>query len=104
MKSKRRKRIKRYKIIKLHEYAIIFNDSEQLIEFVCHIKSKNITNSSLYIRGNHYILLLSSNFPQNMSSHVCFKDQLHIGEIKLNASAICKRDAVNKMQKAFIKT
>ncbi len=100
---KRRKKIKRYKRVKLHEYAIVFNDSEHLIEFVCYINTANITNSCLYVKDSYYILLLSANKPLNSKTHITFEDKLHIDKIKLNTRLICKHDVIQKMQKAFIK-
>lgn len=104
MKYKRHKKIKRYKTIRLHEYAVVFYDSEQLIEFICHINSKSIVNSSLYAKGGYYLLILLTNKSQRIDTHITFNDKLHIDDIKLRYNLICKRDAVYKMQKAFIKT
>ncbi len=104
MKYKRHKKIHRYKTIRLYEYAVLFNDSDQLIDFVCHIKSDSITSSSLYTKNGHYLLILLTNKSKRIDTHITFKDKLHIDEIKLRYHLICKRDAIFKMQKAFIKT
>ncbi len=104
MKYKRHQKINRYKKIRLREYAIVFCDSEQLIDFICDLNNENITNSSLYTKDGYYMLLISTTKAQNISNYATFKDNLHINKIKQNSSLICNRDAVHKMQKAFIKT
>lgn len=104
MKYKHHKKIKHYKTIRSREYAILFYDSEQLIDFVCHKIDKNIINSSLYTKDGYYLLIILTNKSQYIDTHITFKDKLHIDEIKRSSRLICKRDAVYKMQKAFIKT
>lgn len=101
--SYRRRKIKRYRKIHTHEYAILFDNSNSLIDFVCNLKNASIISSSLYISYGCYQLLISTSNIQNLSKakKIIFKDKLHIDDIKLKSRLICKDDALPKMQKAF---
>ncbi len=101
MRFKRHRKIKRYRKIALHEFAVIFDNSNQLIDYVCHLKITKIISSSLYTKDGYYQLLITANTTPGFTKNVILKDKLHIDEIKLNSHLICKCDAVFKMQKAF---
>lgn len=97
-----RRKIKRYRKINTHEYAVIFDNSNSLIDFVCNIKTK-IIGSSLYVYCGQYQLLIFTDsalyFGKNKNAVFC--DRLHIDEIKHKSRLICKDNAIQKMQKAF---
>ncbi len=99
--NRHRRNIKRYRKTIAHEYAIIFDSSNSLVEYICSIKTTNIINSSLYTRYDCYQLIICANNTQNLCKKIVFKDKLHIEEIKLKSRLICKNNAVQKMQKAF---
>ena len=101
MKFQRRRKIKRYRKASIYEYAILFKNSNELIEYICNQKSVNIINSSLYTKSGNYQLLILSNRIQNAYQNIVFKDRLHIDEIKLKSHLICKNDAISKLEKAF---
>ena len=102
-KHLRRRKIKRYRKINICEYAILFDNSNNLIEYICNVKTSNIISSSLYAKGGSYQLLITSNYTPNIFKlkNIIFKDKLHIGEIKANNRLVCKDNAISKMQKAF---
>lgn len=102
-KHLRRRKIKRYRKINIHEYAILFDSSNSLIEYICNAKTENIINSSLYTMSGSYQLLITSNSTPNMFKfkNIILKDKLHIGEIKAKSRLICKDNAVSEIQKAF---
>lgn len=101
--SKHRRKIKRYRKINVHEYIIIFSTSNSLIDYICTLKSYNITSSSLYTDGICYQLLISATAAPNVykTKNIIFKDKLHIDEIKFKSRIICKNNAISKLQKAF---
>ncbi len=101
MRFKRHRKIKRYRKTNAREYAILFHDSNSLIEYICSIKTTNIIKSSLYKSDNCYQLIICANNHQNLCKKIIFKDKFHIDEIKLKSRLICKDNAVQKMQKAF---
>lgn len=101
MNFKCHRKIKRYKKITPHEFVVIFDNSNQLIDYVCRIKSARIVNSSLYVKDGYYQLLITANSNQGFTKNIILKDKLHIDEIKFKSRLICKCDAVSKMQKAF---
>lgn len=102
-KRLRRRKIKRYRKINMCEYAILFDNSNSLIDFICNLKSSNIISSSLYLDYGYYQLLIVADTAQNLSKskNIIFKDKLHIDEIKFKSRLICKDNAVLKFQKAF---
>lgn len=102
-KHSRRRKIKRYRKIHTHEYAILFDNSNSLIDFVCNLKNASVISSSLYTAYGYYQLLIFTGTAQNLSKskNIVFKDKLHIDEIKLKSRLICKDNAISKMQKAF---
>lgn len=101
--NRHKRNIKRYPKIIGCEYAILFDNSNSLIEFICTVKTTNIIKSSLYTKNDDYQLLILSNHASNFIAvkNVIFKDKLHIDEIKSKSHLICKDNAVQKMQKAF---
>ncbi len=103
MKFKRHRKIKRYRKINMCEYAILFDNSNSLIDFICNLKSSNIISSSLYTAHDYYQLLIITYTAQNLSKrkNIVFKDKLHIDEIKFKSRLICKDNAVLRFQKAF---
>ena len=102
-KHLRRRKIKRYRKINICEYAILFDNSNSLIDFICTLKSSSIISSSLYTSYGYYQLLIFTDIAQNFYKikNIIFKDKLHIDEIKLKSRLICKDSAISKIQKAF---
>ncbi len=103
MKFKRYKKIKRYRKITFHEYAVIFDSSDNLIEYVCNKNRPDITNSSLYVKDDCYQLLITSTTAPEFTENIILKDKLHLNEIKDKSKIICKINAVSKLKKAFKK-
>jgi len=103
MKFERHRKIKRYRKINMCEYAILFDNSNSLIAFICNLKISNIISSSLYTAYGYYQLLIITCTAQNLSKskNIIFKDKLHIDEIKFKSRLICKDNAVLRFQKAF---
>ena len=101
MRFKRHRKIKRYRKINAREYAILFDSSNSLVEYICSIKTANIIKSSLYTMNGGYQLIICTNSTQSLSKKIVFKDKLHLDEIKFKNRLICKENAVQKMQKAF---
>ena len=101
--KKRHKKVNRYRKINLFEYAIIFNDSNSLIDYICTNNHQNALNSSLYTVDGHYQLLITSTAQPHFSSNTLQKDKLHIQEIKNTSQLICKTNAIYKMKKAFLR-
>lgn len=99
----RRRKIKRYRKIHTREYAVVFKDSNDLINFISDLKSKDIINSSLYTCCGYYQLILSCN-TLIISKNAVFKDKPHLDEIKTKSRVICKNNAIPKLQKAFKET
>ena len=99
----RRRKIKRYRKIHSCEYAILFDNSNDLIEYICNHKNANISNSSLYTKNGNYQLIIFSNHTLSLikTKNTVFKDKLHIDEIKTKSRLICKDNAISKIQKAF---
>lgn len=97
-----RRKIKRYRKIQAHEYAVIFDNSNNLIDFICNIKI-GIISSSLYVDCGYYQLVIFTDNAQYFRKvkNVVFCDKLHIYEIKHKSRLICKDNAIPKMQKAF---
>ncbi len=102
-KHPHRRKIKRYRKVKVKEYAILFDDSNRLIDYICSLKSTDIINSSLYTSHGCYQLLISTDKPQSLLKikNIIFYDRLHIDEIKTRCRLICKTDTISKFQKAF---
>jgi len=103
MKFKRHRKIKRYRKIHTREYAILFDNSNSLIDFICSLNGSSIASSSLYTKRGCYQLLVYTNFTQDLfkSKNAIFKDKLHLDEIKFKSRLICKDNAISKLQKAF---
>lgn len=99
--KKRHKKIKYYQKVKSYEYALIFDNSNSLIEYVCNKNCNNIINSSLYTKDKSYQLIVISTMAHNFDKNIVFKDKLHIEEIKLNCHLVCKNNVIEKIQKAF---
>ena len=94
------KKFKKAKI--LYEYALIFNTSDDMIEYVCAANLRSIKKSSLYTEGGAYQLIITSyrNISKNQKCGVFF-DKPHIDQIKQNSQLICDDNAILKLQKAF---
>ena len=99
----RHKKVKRYRKKSTFEYALVFSNSEKLVEYVCSKTLSNITSSSLYTHNGYYKLLITSNTPPVFCKNIILKDKFHIAEIKQKNKLICKYNAIYKLKKAFKK-
>ncbi len=102
-KKRHRRSIKRYRKVNTHEYVILFDDSNSLIEYICSTSISKMVTSSLYINNGYYQLLISGCDIKYLtaSKKIIFKDKLHIDEIKKKSRLICKADTIQKIKKAF---
>lgn len=96
-------KFKKYKEVKtLYEYAILFDNSNNMIDFVCEINAQNIISSKLYTKSGTYQLIITSNQKHNKKlKYTVFHDKFHIDEIKLHSHLICENSAVSQIQSAF---
>lgn len=94
---------KRFKKIKLcYEYALFFYSSDDMIDYACRARLKDIINSKLYTyKGTYQLLITSTQAPYGKSKYIIFQDRAHISEIKQNGRLVCKDNAVLKIKKAF---
>lgn len=94
-----KRKFKRYRKAHTNECAIVFKDSNDLIDFICNFKTKDI-KSSLYTFCGHYQLVISYSTVSNVKSAV-FKDKPHLDELKTKGQLICNDNVILKMQRAF---
>ena len=104
--KKHHRKIKRYRKINTYEYVIVFDNSNNLIEYICNNNHNSIISSSLYTIKGQYQLLIKSNYLPHMPciKQAVFKDKLHLDEIKFKSQLICKDNIISKIQKAFKET
>ena len=101
--KKRHQKIKKYCKMVTFEYAVILDNSDALIEYVCLQNQNNIINSSLYTKNAYYQLIITSTSPARFNQNVIYTDKAHINEIKHKSHIICVSDAVFKIKKAFLR-
>ncbi len=90
------------KIKTTYKYALIFSDSNDMLDYICNMNIQNIINSKLYTRNGAYQLIITTRQKCDKNlKHIVFKDKFHIDEIKSNCRLICEKNAVSKIQKAF---
>lgn len=93
----------RFKKLKTaYKYALLFSDSNDMLDYVCNMNTQSIINSKLYTRNGAYQLIVTTckNCDKNFK-HIFFKDKFHIKEINRSCQLVCDKNAVSKIQKAF---
>lgn len=90
--------------LKLYEYAVFFNTSNDMLDFACNTSSQNIFNSKLYTKSGTYQMVITAfKMPNKNSKFIIFEDRLHLAEIKSSYKSVCKTQAIEKIKKAFLK-
>lgn len=93
---------KNQKILNVYKYALVFNNADNMLDFICNTKFHNIINSKLYTRyGTYQIIITSMQRPNKNLKIATFQDKLHISEIKKTSRLICKNNIILKIQTAF---
>lgn len=98
----RKHKFKKYKRLKIiREYALLFNNSNAMLDYVCNMHTNGIVESKLYTKGGKYQLIINCEQPPQDLTCTVFKDKFHIDEIKQKNRLVCSENAIKKIQKAF---
>ncbi len=100
--SAQKYKFKRYKRAKnTREYALLFADSNAMLDFVCSMQTSGITESVLYTKCGTYQLIVSGDKKLENLKCATFSDKHHINEIKQKNRLVCEKNAIKKIKKSF---
>lgn len=100
--STQKYKFKKYKKCKkTFEYALLFANSNAMVDFICSMPVVGICESSLYTKNGEYQLITVCERELKNPKCTAYCDKNHINDIKQNNRLICKNSAVQKIKKSF---